>query len=223
MTTTFTEGIQDSMAPWAPPGSDFDLFNQALGAMFETVFGIVADQGSPDEPDSYQAGWSILLNPTACAATFPLFLPWLALFVGAAVPIGASEGTALATILGEQGFARGQGFGGSYTSANGVDGGPVVTAAQSQLTGLQNVALIERINAAGNPDPYHFVIVVLTSQVVSVAALTAAVNAVKPGGVQWTLVETTSWTISELEADYSTISSIEAAFASITALEGDVT
>lgn len=221
--TTFTEGIQASLAPWAPPGSAFDTYNVALAGMFETVYSIVSDQGSPDVPDTYQAGWGALLDPTACAADFPVFLPWLALFVGAVVPIGAPPATALATILGEQGFARGQGYGGTFNSTDGMSGGPIVTAAQSQLTGTQNVTLLERTNAAGNPDAYWFILVVLTSQVVNATALTSAVNAVKPGGVQWTLVSTTTWIISEFETAYSTITLAEAAFASITALEGDIT
>lgn len=220
---SFSGGIRSSMVPWAPAGSDFDKYNMALGAMFETVFAIVADQGSPDEAADYRAGWSLLLDPANCAAMFPVFLPWLGLFVGAGVPVGAPAAVALQTILGEQGFARGQGFGGSYDSTNGVAGGPIVTAAQSQLGGTQSVNLIERINAAGNLDPYHFVITVTASEVVDANALTAAVNAVKPAGVTWTLVQTSSWTISELEAAYTTISSVESAFASITALEGDVT
>jgi hypothetical protein len=221
--TTFTGGVAASMASWAPPGSDLDLMNQALAGMFETPYGVVADQGSPDEPADYQPGWGVLLDPTACASLFPLFLPWLALFVGAVVPIGTPESTALQAILAEQGFQRGTGFGGTYTTANGAQGGAIVTAAQSQLTGSQSVNLIERINAAGNPDPYHFVLVVLTSQVVSLAALTAAVQAVKPGGVMFTIIETTAWTIGEFETGYSTIALAEAAFASIGALEGDVT
>lgn len=162
--TTFTEGIQASLLPWAPPGSDFDAINAALASMFETVYGIVADQGSPDDPENYQAGWSILLDPTALAAKFPLFLPWCALFIGAPVPIGAPAVAALPAILGEQGFARGQGFGGTYSSATGAEGGPIVTAAQSALLDTQAVTLLERTNANGEPDPYHFVIVVKTSE-----------------------------------------------------------
>lgn len=175
----------------------------ALASMFATVHRIVEDVGSPDEPDTYQAGWSILLNPDVLAGVFPVFLPWLALFVGAGVPIGAPPSAALQSILGEQGFGRGQGFAGTYDSTNGMQGGAIITAAQSQLSGSQNVTLIERVNGSGDADAYAFVLIVSPAQVVSLSALEAAVAAAKPGGVMFTVVEQDAWTWAEAENNWS--------------------
>jgi Phage tail protein (Tail_P2_I) len=121
--TTFTEGILNSLAPWLTPRIDPQgaHLNQvtALAAMFEQVFAIVADQGSPDEPASYQAGWSTLLDPSTCPTAF---LPYLAQFIGASVPPGTEDATARAIIRSEQGFQRGT-------------PGAIVAAAQRFLTG----------------------------------------------------------------------------------------
>lgn len=61
------------------------------------------------------------------------------------------------------------------------------------------------------------------STTLSTGLLTTAVNATKPAGIFWSLVQTDDWTISEMEADYATITLLEAAFASVSALEGHVT
>lgn len=221
MTTTFTEGVQGSLAPWADPAGDWQAFNAALASMFEQVYGIVSDQGSPDEPSSYAAGWSTLLDPTACPEAF---LPYCGMFVGVVVPPGTDEATARAKIIAEQNFQRGTGFADSYTTSTIPAGGAIVGAAQRFLSGTQSVTLFERTASDGStPDAYHFVLVVLTSQVIDAGQLTAAVNAVKPAGVQWTLIETATWTIAELESAYATIALAEAAFPTVSNLETDVT
>ena len=46
-------------------------------------------------------------------------------------------------------------------------------------------------------------------------------NAVKPGGVMWTLVQTDDWTISQMEISQATVTPLEAAFITVTHLEAD--
>lgn len=175
MTVTFESGVLNSLAPWAPAGSDLQKYTSALAAMFEQCYGLVADQGSPDEPASFTAGWSTLLDPSACPAGF---LPYCGMFVGSVVPPGTDEATARAQILAEQNFNRGTGFAGTYTSSNGAAGGAIVLAAQRFLSGTQSVGLVER-----SPDPYSAVVVCRPEEVIDQAQLEASVLAVKPAGI----------------------------------------
>ena len=130
---------------------------------------------------AYIPGWSSLLDPANCPA---LFLPFLAQFVGAVVPIGLDEDTARAKIEGESAQHRGT------TPA-------VEAAVQRNLTGSQSVTVVERIDASGNPNAYWFVVVVRPEEVIDAQALIADVNSVKPGGVQWTLVQVDGFTWSQ--------------------------
>lgn len=221
--TPFADGLLSSLAPWAPTGSDFANFTNAIATMFEGVYDLVADTGSPDEPAAFTAGWSTLLDPNACPAAY---LPYCGAFVGVIVPPGMDEATARAKIIAEQNFNRGTGFAGVYdtstTAAGG--GGAIVTAAQRFLTGDQSVTLLERTAADGDTeDAYHFVLICLASELSSADQLSAAVDAVRPAGVQWTLIPVSSWTITQVEDGYSTVADVEAAFATISNLETDVT
>lgn len=204
--TTVTEGILASLAPWNDSDGHWITYCTNLAAMFEQVFSIVSDQGSPDDPDNYTAGWSGLLDPTAAPAQF---LPYTGMFPGVYVAPGTDEATARALILAEGGFSRG-------TPRS------VIMAAQLWLNGTQTVNLFERLAADGaTVDPYHFVLAVLSSEVVDAVQLAAAVDAVRPVGVQWTLVQTSAWTIADLEAGFATVTLVEAGFTSVSHLETD--
>jgi len=178
MASTLTEGVEASLAPWltaqADPQGNFKHLTDALAAMGEQVYAIVADQGSPDDPANYVAGWSSLLDPDTCPTAF---LPYCSMFNGTGVPPGTDDAEARAIIKAEGGFGRG-------TPA------AIVATARRFLTGTQSCMLIER-QSQGGPDPYHFLLIVRPEEVLDAVALTAAVEAVKPAGVQWTpLVET---------------------------------
>lgn len=153
----------------------------------------------------YVPGWSILLDPNNCPGEF---LTFLGQFNGTVIPPGLDATTARAKIIGESAQHRG-------TTAS------VVSAVQRNLTGTQSVVIEERIDGSGNPNAYWFVVVVRPEEVISVQALTADVNAVKPGGVMWTLIQTDGWTISQMEASQVSISALEANFVTITGLEND--
>lgn len=200
MTTTLTQQIADSTATWNDPAGNWAAFNAALAAAGEEVYGIVVDQGDPDSPGTYIPGWSVLLDPTNCPAKF---LPYCAMFNGTNVQPGTAEADARAIIKGESGFARG-------TAAS------IIAAAQRFLSGTQSAFLLER-----TPTPYHFTLVVRPEEAVNVIALTAAVDAVRPAGVQWTLIQTDGWALFQMEAFEPTITLLEAQFSTITGLEND--
>lgn len=197
---TMTAGVQASLLPWGDYGSDWQNYNAALAAMFEQVFGIVWDQGSADEPDNFTAGWSTLLDPNACPDEF---LPYLGMFVGVFIPIGTDPDLARSLIKSEQGFQRGQGFGGVYDSTTIPAGGSIVLAAQRHLSGTQSIVLVERTASVGTPDAYHFILAVRPEQLLDATGLTNAVNAVKPAGIQWTLVQTDGWTWAEADGTWN--------------------
>ena len=168
MTTTFTQQALASRTSWDDPEGSWAALVAAKAAMVEQTYSIVADQGSPDQPASYAAGWSTLLNPTTCPTQF---LPYLATFIGATVPPGTDDATARSIIKNEQGFQRGS-------------PGAIIAAAKRFLTGTQSCAMVER-----TPTPYHFQLVVRPEELLDPTGLTNAVNAVKPAGIQWTLIE----------------------------------
>ncbi len=174
-----TQELLDALAPWIAfdASGTLVIYITALGGMLDTVAGIVSDQGDPTDP-SYVPGWSTLLDPNACP---DMFLPFLAQFNGTQVPPGTSDAQARAIIKAESGFQRGT-------------GPSIMGAAKITLTGTQSVFLLERRAANGSADAYHFVLVVRPEEVTTTAALTAAVNAVKPAGLQWTLVISDAWT-----------------------------
>lgn len=204
-TGPFTTQLLASFQPWLQYDPQNALYNLlvAYGSMAEQVFAIVQDVGSPDVPATFTAGWSTLLDPTSCPAEF---IPYGAQFVGVQIQPGTDQAVARAAWLAESGFSRG-----TPTA--------IVSAAQQFLTGSQSCVLFER---QGTGDlAYSFILVVRPEQVVSVTQLTAAVNAVKPAGITWELVQTDGWTIAGMEASEVTLGALEANFLTINGLEND--
>ena len=169
----------------------------------------------------YIPGWSTLLDPDDCPDAF---LPFLAQFNGTDVPLGLDAATVRRKITQESALQRGT------LSA-------VASAVQRNLTGTQYVSLQERLDSNGNANAYWFVVVVrpgdlgvppqtvLNASIATpggaVQALIDSVNAVKPGGVMWSLVVTDGWTISLMEASAGTLTALEGNFATLTGLEND--
>jgi hypothetical protein len=118
-------------------------------------------------------GWSILLDPDNCPDQF---LPYLAQFNGTDVPINLNSSVARMKIIGEAALKRG-------TLAS------VTSAVKRNLSGTQSVVILERVDNLGSPNAYWFIVVVRPEEVISATSLTNDVNATKPGGVQWTLVQ----------------------------------
>lgn len=173
----FAQQILTSFAPWLAhdPEGALQALLQAYAAIGEQAFDIVQDVGSPDVPATFQAGWSTLLDPDNCPASF---IPYGAQYVGVQIPPSTDATDARAIWKNEAGFTRG-------TPA------AIIAAAKRYLTGSQSAILVER---TGSPLPsYAFVLVVRPEQLVSQAQLQAAVDAVRPAGISWQLVITDAY------------------------------
>ena len=169
-----TDGVLSSLAPWNDPDGAWQAWNVAYASMLEPIAELVLDVGSPDDPENYTPGWSVLLDPDLCPARY---IPFGSQFVGVFIAPGTPEDEARAIWKARAGFLAGTPAG-------------IVATAQRFLTGTQSCQLIERTAVDGSVDAYHFILVVLPGELTDAAALTSAVNAVKPAGVQWTLVAT---------------------------------
>lgn len=205
LSTTFGSLLLEAMQPWRNP--DHDTYLLALSQMFEGIAQLVLDQDNDGDPD-YVAGWASILDVDTCPTAY---LPFLGEFVGVTIPTGSDDATARQIIRNESNQHRG-----TATA--------IISAAQRHLGGSQTVDLIERVAADGTADPWHFILVVRPEQVFSTVHLIQDVNSVKPAGIQWTLIETDGWIISEMEAaGYASLTALEAAFSSVTRLEKDLT
>jgi hypothetical protein len=180
-TTLIGQALVDQL-PWLP-GDPYWLpaYLDAIGALFQQTAFIATDIGIDGNPD-YQTGYGSIftVNPrfdgdTAICPTEQL--PYLGQFVGVQVPTDADDATARSLIASEQGFQRG--------SASAID-----AAATRFLSGTQSLIHLTRETPTGMVSPFMFTLIVNPSQVIDEAGLIAAVNAVKPGWVQWALVIT---------------------------------
>lgn len=200
---SLADTLADRLEPWL--NDDFQAYFDAIAAMVDPLLQVISDDGIDGDP-GYVPGYGVLLDPDACPLAS---LPYLGQFVGVAVTSSADDTTARSLVKAEAGISRG-------TEAS------IIAAAARNLTGTQTVNAFWRTAADGTTkDPYHFVLVVAASECPDAAALTTAVDAVKPGGLMWTLIQTGSWTIAQFETTYASISTAEAAFSTVTHLETD--
>ena len=116
-------------------------------------------------------------------------LQWLGQFCGVAVPTGAADATARTMILQESQMQR------CTPSA-------VISAVQRHLSGSQEYVLVERVRVDGNSDGYWFIVVVSPEQVIDANQLIADVNAVKPGGLRWVLVQSDPYVWCEAQQEW---------------------
>jgi hypothetical protein len=151
----------------------------AIGALFQETAAITNDIGTDGEP-GYQTGYGSLftVNPrfdgdTAICPTDQL--PFVAQFVGVSIPPDADDAAARSLITSEQGLQRGS------PSA-------IIAAAQRFLTGTQSVTNEPQVTPNGSFNPFYFTLVVKEAEVTNGPGLIAAVEAVKPAWMQWTLV-----------------------------------
>jgi len=93
--------LEEKLAPWMTP--DLALLCQAVGAMAQPVMEVAEDEGFDGEP-GYIPGYGRIFDPRLCPAQY---LPYLGMFVGVQIPIGASEAEARALVKAESGLERG--------------------------------------------------------------------------------------------------------------------
>lgn len=162
------------LAPWQ--NDDLAIYADAIGAMFDPAVALAAEVGREGDA-TFVPGYGTLLDVDTCPRAD---LPYLAQYVGVAIPAGADDPTARSLVRGEAGKNRG-------TLAS------IYTAVSRLLVAAQTSVIYERVAADGvTPDAYHFVVVINTATGVApnVMAVGAAIDAVKPGGVFYTLIET---------------------------------
>lgn len=177
-------GVGLTLAEYLQPALNDQLgwYLDAIGAMFEDIHLLANDVGSDDgfvvnvpgsgyvvEP--YTPGYGSVLDPDLCP---PGLLPFLGQFVGVRVPDGTPAGSARTLVKEEAGFARGS-------------QGAIVNAATNLLSGTQYVAYSPRIRPDSVADAYWFLLTISKTECANPAALIAAVNFVKPGGLLWQL------------------------------------
>jgi tail protein P2 I len=193
----------EALGPWI--SLHLAWYLDAIGVMFDPIAVLVNPVGFDGE-SNYIPGYGSLFDAENCPAQQ---LPYLAQYVGVQIPVGAPEDVARALVIAENGQQRGT--------------LPAVTSAiQRNLSATQSVTILERTYLDGTPDPDWSVIVVRPEEVISLAQLIADVNAIKPMGVFFSVVQTDGWTISEMEAAYPSITALEAAFSTLSNLETDV-
>jgi len=171
----FAERLIERHAPWntgpvIASRTDLERYLRALAAMFEPVEALAAEVGSDGEP-GYVPAWGTLLDVETAPADA---LPYLATYVGVQLPNGVGEVEARTLIKEEAGFQRGT------RSA--------LEAALTRVLGIGVPFTIEeRTNVKGEEDAYYFLVIVAPGK--SSNALLEAINAVKPAGVFYSVVE----------------------------------
>lgn len=150
-------------------GSDLAIWVTALAAMFEPALQLAQEEGS-DGTAGYVPAWGRIMDPSKAP---PKALPWLAQFVGVEIPKVASEGEARQLVKNESGLARG-----TFES---------VEAACRKILGTAPFTIQERTSVGGGAEPYHFNVLVGIGK--SSTALKEAIEAVKPGGLQFAILE----------------------------------
>jgi hypothetical protein len=161
----FTQRLLTAMEPWL--NDSLSAYLIAIGAMWQPIDDIIEDVGVDGDPD-YRPGYGVLYDIDACPTAD---LPYLGQIVGVEVPTGADDPTSRQVIRAEAGRSRG-------TVA------AIESAAKRWLAGSQNVVLLERQDINGTPDAYELVIHVQDDEVIDADALRAAIEAVKPAGIQ---------------------------------------
>jgi hypothetical protein len=193
--STFGAILIDALRPWLT--LHMAWFLDAFGVMVDPVYTLVYDQGVDDGTmptvgtydqngdlvavgDGYQPGYASALDPQQATVGYG----FLGQFVGVQLPTGVDDETAKSLVLNEAGMSR-------ATPA------AVIAAAARNLSGTQSVAMLERTYADGSPDAGWFVLVVRPEEIISESALIASVNAVKLGGLMWTLVQSDAPLVSQ--------------------------
>lgn len=173
--------VQDRLSEELAPILTLDLTTYiiAIAAMFAQVEEYAVDQGD----EWWQGAYSNMLDVDNAPAKG---LPFLAQFVGVTLPVGLTEAASRAYIRARNRQNRGKPQ-------------AIIDAAKAHLSGTQYVSLAERDSSA-----YHATVTVRTAEVVDIDALTAAVEAVKPGGVKVAIVSTVGETWNEATHTWDT-------------------
>lgn len=100
-TTTIGKRLAEQWGPWLT--DDLARVAEAIGTMCEPLTEVIEEEGYPDEA-GWVPGYGKIFNPETCPK---VFLAYLGMFTGTAIPIGTPEVEARALIKAESGQARG--------------------------------------------------------------------------------------------------------------------
>lgn len=145
----------------------------AIGRMLQPVDDLVSD--GEDFP-----GWSVLLDVARCPYAY---LPYLAQFVGARIPVGTPEEEARNLVRTPSGFRRG-------TKES------LIAAAQKNLTGNKTVKVVERTSSA-----YALTVITRTAETPNPAITLQDILSQKPAGLVLTHIVSDLTIIDELGDD----------------------
>jgi hypothetical protein len=186
--------LVERTAPLAADDEDYGWAHRiicgALGATLEQV-GEIADPPDPLPP------LAPLLSPWLCPAWA---LPWLGQWVGVRIEPGTPEAVARALVAGVAGWHRGT--------------RQAMRAAASLFLDPPTGTLWFR-ERNGGPDPYQLEVVTIDSQTPDPAALEAALQMIKPGGLVLTVRQVEAWDYQQLKTDWTgrTYADLKAGFA----------
>lgn len=173
--TTFGAALYDSLAPlaFADAENGYALLTlcDAIGTMAAQLELLTRADDAGHDP------WSIIMDVDRAPG---YALPYLAQFVGQAIPVGTPDAAARDLIRSPSNQARG-----------GVD--KTIHDAQATLTGTKFCRAIER-----DGSPWRITFHVRTAECPDPAATAAAIEAVKPAGMVVTVVASAGTTIDEL-------------------------
>lgn len=183
--------LYDAVAPLAQQDAEngYALANYcaALAAMLDQVTNLVRD---PDAGSTGTPGWAKLFD---IDNVDPVWLPWLAQFVGVDLTYVSDTTSRRALIKAPVGYQRG-------TVA------AMKQAAKVTLTGTQTVLINER---AGS-DPWKMTASTYTSETPNPTRTLNALLSMKPAGVILTYTTVTGGTYAQLATSHATYSAMEA-------------
>jgi hypothetical protein len=152
----FADRLIEAMQPYVNIDNEghFVLLCQAIGAMFQPVEDLSADQ------DDGTPGWTIILDINRIPAAY---LGYLAQFVGVRLQDGLTDDQQRARVAGTGGFQRGR-------------PASIIAAAQQHLTGGQHVILRERDGSA-----WRYTVITFTTETPDPAQTLVDLLEQKPG------------------------------------------
>jgi hypothetical protein len=169
-TTIIGKRLVERLEPWLDEGGDLARLCDSIGTMAQPVMEALEETGYEDEA-GFVPAYGVIFNPETCPHAY---LPYLGQFVGVAVPTGSTEAEARALVKAEAGLQR------------GTRAAVEATIARVLGEGI-SFAIEERTNNKGEASAWWFQVIVPKGH--SSTALKAAIEAAKPAGLMFSIVE----------------------------------
>ena len=173
--STITERLIKRMSTWNTGAkvkgkTDLERYLGATAKPMEAVREVAEETGEPGH-SGYVPGYGVIFNPVTCPDKW---LPFLGQFVGVEVPKTATESEARELIKAQGGLERGTLM-------------ALELAIKRVIGNSAPFTIQERTALNGSEAAYHFNVIVKPGK--ATIALKEAIERVKPGGVQFSLIE----------------------------------